>query len=628
MQMGNCCVWLLLAVGCPGVLGCSDSAVGEASGSLEQGLFYGADDRQAMTEASFSTWPHLRAVGWLETTVGCTATLVAANTLLTATHCIPQGFAPSDILFHPAFVGVPNSGDEATHPSVRASSWFNATANSAGLEKFFGYVPGNDWAIIHLDPSTYQRGSASYPATLAEFPTLPVNLLTFPIQSAGVDTTHIGYSADFFTANNAGFRSTGKLRVDGICSTDAGQRSEGPGVVLSDVERNGGSSGGPLFTNAFTAGSTAILATVGGGQEGSAPSWTQSNANKEVSSAGFAFAPWQANGLAFTNDPNGQRWAFAADSTFFNGLRFTAGQNTTYPHYPASNWFDFRDAGTTPVAQVFRRMAAATTSDGHMWVATLDGTGQVWNKVASAGTTFGTWRTWFPGSAVGGNARGVALASSAPTTIRMWVLHNDCTVEVRRKTGAWNGSWTATQQLGSAGANCQGIAVATTGGFQQAFVSTSSGIVTQWETGSATWSGWFNFADGLPADLVPIDVAAGTETASRMMVVLLGHRGADTVIYYRRKSTSATGSAWDPWNSYASSGSGVTFSELKDATQIAFAPTNSQSVNLFTSIFFISKGGGMYTPAYKNGSFVNFAPYYAPYTPNPLPSGPGVPPCL
>jgi hypothetical protein len=75
-----------------------------------------------------------------------------------------------------------------------------------------------------------------------------------------------------------------------------------------------------------------------------------------------------------------------------------------------------------------------------------------------------------------------------------------------------------------------------------------------------------------------------------------------------------------------SSANGNAYVELKDAVQVQFAPPTSSTTDPVQSIFFISSGGGMYNAAFMGTTFVNWAPYYAPYVPNPLP-GPGVPPC-
>lgn len=610
--------WLLVPV--VFALGCGAEVGDESLSEIQQAATYGADNRIAVRDARFASNPKLRAVGFLTTSQGsCTGTLIAPNKVLTAAHCFAGRPAASSITFRPAFSGDPNSAaDLSSHPSVGATGYFLGTG--VDVPKYFGYVPGSDWAIVTLDPGTYSRGSAAFPATLAEYEPLPINYLDFPASEANITASVLGYSADFLAAMHAPHRNAGSLALDAVCSSDPGKRDEGPGAVLSNIERNPGASGGPIIKDILGA-NPAIYATVGGGADQNFASWTEATANQEVSSASFAFAPYDAAGIAFVNDASGNRWAFSSDQMFFAAPSFTVGQNATYQHHPKSNWQDFRDAGTSGATTIFKRMAATLTTDNHMWVFATDSAGKVWNKFTSSGTNWENWEPWFPTSASGKNVADLSVSASGDTVLRVFVLHNNCSVEARGKSSSWDGSWRSSIALGTAGANCKGIASTTVDAFQQVFVATGTGIVTRWEdpVDSFTPATWVDFGDGLPAGLTPVDVAAGHDGANRMFVAYLVRSGAQTRIYLRAKTSTVPGAAWGAWTLFKSS-SNAGASDLAGATQIQMSPVTDQMSSSRQTIFIISATGGILTPAYDDSiAFSHLSPYYAPLEPGNCP---------
>lgn len=521
------------------------------------GLVFGTDNRVAMTDSFFSSRPQWRAFGLLDLPSGgfCSATHFAQNHIITARHCFGDTENPANIVFRPAFTGARTMSNYNQRPSIRGRRVVRGTGSVGKINDGGTYVPGGDWMIVELDPATYVRGTPAtgsgiptFPTTFNGWQTIPIFSLNKPIPTAGVTVSAFGYSGDFLSTNNAaGYHLNCRLRKDGVCSTDAVQRGEGMGAILADCDWNPGASGGPAVTGTLDS-PGGIVAVHGGGGSGVTGTWTEANANRDISSNAWAFAPVRAAGFTATvANGNSMLLGVGTDSVFFNGIR-QVNLSSADGYRAADQWYDFRDAGTTPVAVVFGRATSAYTIDGHAWIFAV-ASGQIWNKMESSPGVWQDWQTWFPGSTMGTSPLDLEARSAGTAAVQLYTVHSNGAVRTRRKLNTWNAAWQAETSLGTV-TGAHAIAASDTGGFQQIFVATSSGLQTKWEINgpsSNQWSSFVNFADGLPTGLTLLDIAAGTDNSGRMDVYLLARTSTQTRIYQRAKTSTVPGSAWGSW---------------------------------------------------------------------------------
>jgi hypothetical protein len=591
----------VLATACGNGENASDDLARKASE-----LVFSPDNRTAMTDSFFTNNPQWRAFGLLN--IGgawCSATHFMRNHIITARHCALDTDIPN-ITFRPAFVGQQTSSNFAARPSIRAKRLVPGTGTTGHINEGGTYLPGNEWLIVELDPATYQKGTGgtgipSFPTSFTNWPTIGLTTLPKPIPAAGVTVTSPGYAADFLGANNAaGLHQNCKIRKDGVCSPQA---SEGQGIILTDCDVNPGASGGPVVTGGLS--NPRIVGTFGGGQSGVTSTWTESNANKHISSNGFAFAPVRAAGFTATmSNNNTVLLGISSDSTQTNGIR-QVNLLSADGYRPADQWYDFKDAGT--VGLTFGRLTSARTIDGHAWVFGV-ANGEVWNKIESSPGVWINWGKFFAGSAMANNPADLEAQSAGTTAMQLYTIgQTSGTIRTRRKLNTWDAAWEAEVSIGVL-SGAKSIAASSTDGFQQIFVTTSTGIQTKWEINapsSNTWSSWQNFADGLPSGLTMVDIAAGIDTTGRMDVYLLAKNSTQTFIFQRAKTQPQSGSAWGAWVQLE------TDPDLNGATQVEIMTRSG--VTGFAPRLVVIRDGVLWTRRYNaDPDFPdNWVPLYA-----------------
>ena len=595
--------------------------------STASATWYGSSDpRVGMDDAFFRTNRNLWAIGLLDLPGGghCTATHLAPNHIITARHCFAaRNVNPGDIIFRPAFVGTPNATNYSYRPSIRGKRIVFGTGHDNKINDGGTYVPGADWTIVELDPSTYSRGNPpsnsgvpDFPATFLNWPTIASNSTPNPIPSEGIDVTVFGYSGDFLGSNGLGHYNTCKLRKDAVCSTASGQRQEGLGVVLSDCSYEGGASGGPTIVNAFS--NPAIMSTVGGGGSGNASTWTEENANREIGTNAWAFAPVRAKGFTATHG-NGQLLGVTSGDVFFNSVAWTS-LDSTDGYRSADQWRDFRDSKLFASLLLFGRLTSATTLDGRRWIFAqaenqTSKASQIWNKFETSPGVWADWQTWFPDSAMSRSVVDIEAQSAGSTAMQLYTVHTDGQIRTRRKLNTWNANWEQEKLLGTFSGS-RAIAASSTGGFQQIFLIAGNDVKTSWEVSSPSsnqWSGWVSFSEGLPT-LTLLDIAAGINPNGQMDVYLLAKdSNSVTSIYQRQKVSAIPGSTWRAWNRLDSD------PELKGSTQIEIM-TRSGATG-FRPRLVVIKDGGLYTRRYNAvvATNDNWVPLYSPPKATPCP---------
>jgi hypothetical protein len=213
-------------------------------------------------------------------------------------------------------------------------------------------------------------------------------------------------------------------------------------------------------------------------------------------------------------------------------------------------------------------MSSTFTPDGHAFILAVGG-GQLWNRWETSTGAWSGWGVFFPGSSMSLSPIDVDAASTNGVAAQVFTLHAAGQVRTRRKLGTWNAPWENEVDLGVVQSG-NALAVGTTGGYQQVFVSTPTTVQTRWETspGSNSWVGWTDFSAGLPAGMTWLDLTAGLDGLGRMDVVLLGRDAAGARRLYRRTKTSADpGSAWGAWGYFTDA--------LPFSTQVELAPMSS-----------------------------------------------------
>jgi hypothetical protein len=399
------------------------------------------------------------------------------------------------------------------------------------------------------------------------------------------------------------------LRKDAVCSTDIEQREEGTGVVLSDCSREGGASGGPVIVNAFS--NPALMATVGGGSPGNVDKWTEKNANREIGTNAWVFAPVRAKGFTATHG-NGQLFGVTSDDVFFNSVTWT-NLDSSDGYRSADQWHDLRDSKLLASLLSFGRLTSATTIDGRRWIFAQaenqnSKKSQIWNKFETSLGIWADWQTWFPGSVISSNVVDIEARSAGSTAMQVYTVHTDGQIRTIRKLNAWNANWESQKLLGTFSA-ARAIAASNTKGFQQIFLITDNDVQTNWETSSSSsnqWFGWESFSDGLPK-LTMLDIAAGSNPNGQMDVYLLAKdsNGA-THIYQRQKTSSTPGSAWGAWSKFDSA------PQLEGSTQIEVM-TRSGATG-FKPRLVVIKDGALYTRRYNSIVAMNdkWVPLYSP----------------
>jgi hypothetical protein len=594
---------------------CGMQTEDEGPGNDTQSLVFGTDNRASMTDAFFTANPKMRAIGLLD--IGgsyCTATHFVQNYVLTARHCIGDTVDPKTIVFRPAFVGSRVAANYAQRPQIVGRRVIRGTGYNGHINADGTYVPGGDWFVVELDPSSYVRGTPaagsgipSFPSSFSGWATIPIASAPRPIPTSGVTVTDVGYSGDKFTASGyAGIHQGCTLKKDAFCSSDATQHGEGFGPVITDCDFNPGASGGPLFTGSLS--NPAIVAINGGGGDGSTPTWTEANANRVISSNAWAFAPLKAAGFTATKDSGGTLIGLASDALWTNGIRWV-NMNSSDGYRAADQWYDWRDSGTTPVALQFGRLTSTTTIDNHAWYFAI-ASGQIWNKIESGLGQWISWQTWFPGTTMGTNPVDIVARSAGSTSLQLYTIQSDGSVRTRRKMNTWDGNWEGEVSLGTV-SGAIAIAASNTGGFQQIFVATPSSIQSKWEINGASsnqWSGWQNLADGLPTGTTIIDLSAGLLIDGRMVVYMLCTVSGQTRIYSRAKNSAQPGSVWDGWHLFGSD------PEIAGASQIEMetGPSSLQGADHVI----VNRNGELLVRRYSTSTMFTdkWVPFYSPAT--------------
>lgn len=562
-------------------------------------VIWGSDDRVPLGDAAFSATAAARAIGRLEGTGTCTATHIGGNLLVTARHCFSDTVDPASLVFRPAFTGPGTAANIAARPSIRGRRYIRGTGDDGKFNQYDGYGfgtyhPGNDWALIEVDPATYSRGTGGpgvpiFPASWSGWPAIRLGSLPNPIRSPML-VTAIGYSADFYAAMNAPGMHVGcEVRRDGVCN--AANASEGDGIVLTSCESNGGASGGPVVQGW---GTDPQIVGIMAGNGFTAPTYNDDIANKLVNVNGINTVPRRAGGITFTPMGNGVTLAVASDTSSLGQVRWNNFDSVDGIH-PRHAWRPWGDVASTGLT--FGRMTSTFTPDRHAWIFSLTNAG-ILNRVETVPGSWSAWELWFPGSAMSIGAIDVEAASTSSVPVQVYSLHSDGSLRTRRKVGtSYLAAWGNEQSLGQVAAG-RALAVGTVEGYQQLFVIRPNDVLTSWETqpGSNQWTTWYPFYTGLPNGLDMLDITSRNDQYGRMQVYLLARApSGEATIYSRTKTSAVAGSPWGEWQRY--------LSVPRGSTQIEVSPLNDQQIEDFTERLAIVRDGEllMVRQGYYNG---------------------------
>ena len=214
---------------------------------------FGEDQRRALTSRE---WPW-RTIGRLTGNGSCTATLVAADLVLTAAHCVLEDgkLTGQPIRYYPHMV----DGQSLWESGVNHVWWGTTDPVTRTRE---------DWAVLRLTEPLGER--------YGWLATGSVGVQDFP---AGLSLA--GYSYDFAGGATAGLHEG--------CRTRA--RLPEKGLILHDCDATRGASGGPalaMIDDQLTIVGMNVAERRDGGEHSlHAESWSDAQANVIIPSAGF-----------------------------------------------------------------------------------------------------------------------------------------------------------------------------------------------------------------------------------------------------------------------------------------------------------------------------------------------------
>jgi hypothetical protein len=579
----------LLALGCGDAHEAFDDA---ETAQLSQAAIFGTDDREPMNSSYFNANPNHRGIGlWQNPDGHCTGTKVYGNYVLSGAHCVEHLADPTAIWFYPALIHSPTDPDHSNEPRIRGKRLIRGTGVIDRLGNVV-YEAGADWAILEVDSSSFENGSASYP-TWSSYPSIELSLLTSEPNNLVVSA--LGYSEDLYVPTSGGY-SYGAVHEGCHLKKDS---PEYAGLYLSDCDWRKGASGGPILRSS----DDALVALLGGEQGYVFPAYSDEDANFAVETPGVVWAPWKPIGIAAAKDSSGKAQVYASDSAF-------PGQVATRKELSAGGafqrWDDFRSGSALGSAG---RMSALRV-DGHQFVFAISGSSaQVY---ANWETSTGVWNGWAPffsGDTQSSSAIDVASSTAGSVVLYQYVLRSTSTY-ARRKTGSWTGPWSSWQTIGYMGSGARAISAENTGGYPVLVGITGSAVKIKWgnDTAGDSWVSWQDFGDGLPSGYLPIDIEIGTTTDGKLDVFLLMRTSPtnNPGIYRRTKVTAEAGSAWGNWLLYRQHGANP---ELRKATALTLLPPHSSRGD---GLVIISDGNVFASGWTSSGTFRDFLPFYGP----------------
>jgi hypothetical protein len=526
------------------LVGCLDGEPMELS-EVESEVTWGPDNRVAFRDADFAAG-QARAIGVLTGPGICTATHIGDNLLLTARHCFSDTTPPNSIVFRPGFTGPFTTDNLAARPSITVRRFVRGT----GSDRKFNqsppgtYFPGNDWALLEVDPATYNRGTGGFgipwfPYTWTGWPSIPLGSPPNPITSS-ITVADVGYSVDRYATDQAPTIHTGcRLRRDGVCSN---RSAEGDGVVITDCEANPGASGGPVMSG--WPNNPRILA-INGGNGFTAACYNDNIGNILVNVNGVHGVPRNAAGVTFTRMGNGVTLAVAADGSSAGQVMWNNFDSADGFH-PRHRWRTWSDGFLHPLW--LGRMTSAFTGDGHAFIFAQTSSGIVHRYETYPGV-WSPWMAWNWGSAMSHYSVDLEATSAGAVAVQLFTVHGDGKIRTRRKMVSWDWPWEGESAIATV-PGARAIGVGTVQGYQQLFVIDQNRVLTIWETNPSwnVWTGLFDFTPGLPAGAELLDITVGLDQLGRMDVyVLVKESDGSLAVWNRTKSTATAGTPFSEW---------------------------------------------------------------------------------
>lgn len=571
------------------------------------------DDRTQLGVSELLGSP-LRAVGKIP---GCSATKIASNYLVSASHCFPRVPNPANTTFYPAFVpNQPNASvgikrvllgtQGLSKPCISNADCSSGSCDNGACNYFEG---GADFALLEVDPQTFNANGSTLTPTWDAVPTAELVIQAPPPPPGGVSASAVGYSADAAMMGFAG-------RHAGCMLT---QRHWIAGMYQTSCDFQGGASGGAIFRFDGSP-ETQHTGIISGNGDGA-------TFNAVADNYPPYWSPWDPGGIAAVLNADGRVHVYASDHARWNQMMLRA-QFTTTGYYPTT-WDTWRDVRSGIAVPNPGRVSGALF-DARQFVFMVGSDQQVYAniQVVPSGNLTG-WQGYFHGDPVATSV--VDIASNATsTTLFQYLLRTGGNLVLKRKVGVHNAAWEPWQTITPSGKydkvaanDAQGVPLVLLGGSQ---------LDVTWATDTAgtSWIKPKDFSEvglrgGLPIDSCLLDFELGRTLDGKLDAFALiteSCSGSPTPAIWRRtKLKTSIGGEWAGWYRYRSLTEsyslpgvplGIPNPQLAGATGLGLLPNHA----LRGDGLIVIARGNLYASFWADAAnYEGWAPFYGPVRP-------------